>query len=537
MQGATGAGAADGRAPAAPTPEELAARVARLRAEITALVGLEPAVDGASGPALHAELRTAAGQLQAYAARVLARVEADGRWSSGGSRTFPDWVARKQLASTGSVRREVALGRALDDALPRTADAVAKGEVTIEHAQVLARVATSSENRRAALATGGPDRDEAALLERARRMPLDRFRREVDRWATQVDAVAAEAEHEAASRKEHLSWSRRDDGVALQGFLTFENAEVVATALRSVSGVPARDDTRSREERQAAALVDAGRIILDRGLAGGGQQVRPHLLVHVPIETLAGLQAADAAAADGDGTAGGLDASGFTGLPPAELYDGTPLPPSTLARLACDGELTRVVFGPDGAVLDVGRAQRTYSGQQRLAVIARDTSCRYPGCGAPPTLGEVHHVLSWVDHGRTSVANGILLCWFHHGLVHRSGLRIRRVRRGWEFRRADGTLIEDGWSSPVGGAPPGRSAPLGSGEPPGSSAEAPIGDAGTSRMPGPTPSRWGGPPRARPVGASPPNRGPSRAGPHGAVGTPAQRRRGSPAVQDSLDLT
>lgn len=531
-QGAKGAAAPESTT-SPPTPEEVTARVARLRAEITDLVALVPAVDGASGPALHAELRTAAGQLQALAARVLARVEADGRWSAGGSRTFPDWVARKQLASTGSVRREVALGRALDDALPRTADALAKGEVTIEHAQVLARVAASSEARREALASGGPDRDEAALLERARRMPLDAYRREVDRWATQVDAVAAEGEHEAASRKQYLSFGRRGDGVALQGFLTFENAEVLATALRSVAGVPAKDDTRTREERQAAALVDAGRIILDRGLSGGGQQVRPHLLVHVPVETLARLESADAEAADDDGAAGAVDASRFTGLPPAELYDGTPLPPSTLARLACDGELTRVVFGPDGAVLDVGRAQRTYSGQQRLAVIARDKSCRYPGCGAPPTLGEVHHVLSWVDHGRTSVANGILLCWFHHGLVHRSGIRIRRARRGWEFRRDDGSLIEDGWSSPASGAPPGDS-----GAPPGSHtggarSGAPRGDFGDPRGIGVAPSRWGGPPRPVERGTSPPNRGP---GPAARPTRATRRRRGAAVVQDGLDL-
>ena len=446
------------------TSDSLAARVAHLRAEVTALVALDPMVDGVSGPALHAELRTAAGQLYAFAARVLARVEADGRWSASSARTFPDWVARTQLASTGAVRRDVTLGRALDGSLPGTATAVARGEVTLEHAEVLARVAATSPARRAALASHDADRNEAALLERARRMPLDSYRRQVDRWAVQVDAACAESEHEAACAKEHLTLTRRRGGVALQGFLTLENAEVVATALRAVAGVPSQGETRSREERAAAALVDAGRLIVDRGLSGGGQQVRPHLLVHVAADTLHQVEVDD----DGTGPAR------FDGLAPAELDDGTPVPPSTLARLVCDGELTRVVLTADGAVLDVGRARRTYSGQQRLAVIARDRSCRYPGCGAPPMLGEVHHVTSWASGGPTSVANGVLLCWFHHGLVHRRGIRISRIRGGWDFRRDDGTIIGDGFPTVVAGAPPGSGPPAELLGPPGRTAARPT---------------------------------------------------------------
>src|SRR3546814_20765473 len=53
--------------------------------------------------------------------------------------------------------------------------------------------------------------------------------------------------------------------------------------------------------------------------------------------------------------------------------------------------ITRIVFGPDGAVLDVGRAQRTVTGQMRRAVIARDQHCVYPGCDQPPSRCEVHH--------------------------------------------------------------------------------------------------------------------------------------------------
>ncbi len=482
-------------------PGNLAERVARLRAEITALVALDPAVDGATGPALHAELRTAAGQLHAFAARILARVEADGRWSAGTARTFPDWMAHRRLTSTGSVRREVALGRALDESLPLTAQAVAMGEVTVEHAEVLARVAATSHARRAALASDDSSLNEASLLDRARRMPLDSYRREAARWATQVDVATAEAEHEAACAKEYLTFARRHDGVALQGFVTVEHATVLATALRSVAGVPARGDTRSREERQAAALVDAGRLILDRGLSGGGQQVRPHLIVHVPVETLRAVEAH-----------GAEDPAHLDGLPPARLADGEPVPPTTLARLACDGELSRVVFGADSAPLDVGRAQRTYTGPQRLAVIARDESCRFPGCGAPLALGEVHHVTPWVPVGRTSVANGVLLCWFHHALVHRRGTRVRRVAGAWEFRRADGNPVDDAAGGVESGDPP-----------------------------GPEPSRWGGPTDHAPArdapGGAPRRSAPSRGSPRSRTVVQDETVvREETAVQEELPL-
>ncbi|MDO8106044.1 DUF222 domain-containing protein [Isoptericola sp. b441] len=435
----------------------LAARIARVRAEVAALIALEPDVDGETGPSLHAELCTATDQLRGFAARILARVEADGRWSDGGSRTFPDWAARTRRASKGAVRREVALGRALDETLPHMAEAVAAGTVTLEHAQVLARAADSSPARRAALLSGAPGRDEEALVELATRTPVDVYRRALDRWGTSVDTTSAEREEDAACAREYLTVARRRDGVALQGFLALENAELVSSALRAVAGVPAKDDTRTREQRQAAALVDAAHLVLDRGLAGGGNQVRPHLLVHVPLETLERLEAVDAEGAEVDGASGDLTPERFDSTEPAQLSDGTPLTPTTLARLACDGELTRIVFGADGAVLDVGRAQRTYSGQQRLAVIARDASCRYPGCGAPPTLGEVHHVLSWADHGRTSVANGILLCWYHHRVVHQQRIRIRRVGGRWRFSRRDGTPITESGSPPTEPNPEGAS--------------------------------------------------------------------------------
>ncbi|MFC4626830.1 DUF222 domain-containing protein [Promicromonospora alba] len=120
-------------------------------------------------------------------------------------------------------------------------------------------------------------------------------------------------------------------------------------------------------------------------------------------------------------------------------------PRALVRRLACHSAVTRIVFGPDGAVLDVGRAQRTVSGQMRRAVIARDQHCVYPGCDQPPSRCEVHHALThWADGGDTSVTNSALLCWFHHQLVDAKGITMH-----WTGKPADttaGALLETGWA-------------------------------------------------------------------------------------------
>ncbi len=171
--------------------------------------------------------------------------------------------------------------------------------MSLEHAQVLARHAASSEARKRALASTDPRMNEAHLARQAARQGADEFRTTVQRWANAVDAATAEHEHEAACDREYLTMTRRPDGVALQGLLTHEHGEAVAVALRAVAGVPAADDTRSREQRQAAALVDAARLVLDRGLAGAGQTVRPHLSVTVSWESLQ-RQVGRAAETDGE---------------------------------------------------------------------------------------------------------------------------------------------------------------------------------------------------------------------------------------------
>ena len=127
----------------------------------------------------------------------------------------------------------------------------------------------------------------------------------------------------------------------------------------------------------------------------------------------------------------------------AEILGAGPIPTSVLGRLACDSEVSRLVFGPDSQVINVGRAERTFAGPRRKAVIARDGHCRYPGCTAPPALGEIHHIDHWVrDHGDTDINMGILLCWYHHDLIHRLHIEIRpSPGGGWLFLTRHGTPV------------------------------------------------------------------------------------------------
>jgi hypothetical protein len=103
----------------------------------------------------------------------------------------------------------------------------------------------------------------------------------------------------------------------------------------------------------------------------------------------------------------------------SELEDGSRVSAETSRRIACDCSLVRIARDEDGEILDVGRRQRTVSSPLRRALEARDRGCRFPGCGLRFTDG--HHIVHWADGGETSLGNTMLLCGFHHRLMHEGG--------------------------------------------------------------------------------------------------------------------
>lgn len=113
----------------------------------------------------------------------------------------------------------------------------------------------------------------------------------------------------------------------------------------------------------------------------------------------------------------------------------------------CTGDSLEVTVIVDGMPLNLGRTQRLYDQRQRETLAVRDGGCLWPGCNRPPAMTEAHHTKQWKrDNGRTDLDDGVLLCRFHHMLLHNNH---------WEIQRH---LMDDGsndlWLTPPASVDP-----------------------------------------------------------------------------------
>ncbi|PFG38003.1 uncharacterized protein DUF222 [Georgenia soli] len=457
--------------------------VALLRAVRHAVGTLRAQADAAGARAWrHTEREDVIGTLDAvirdltvYRGRVLLAHKEDGRWGSARDRDFVDWRARTTGAGRGSASGEITVAAGLD-AMPEVARAVDAGALDIEHARALARLREgASDEVKKALDSGVA----ADLVEHAKSKKLSapELAKEARRRAATIDAQAAQETFDATWRRRSVTFGRSAGGGRSGRWqLDDVGGVLVETALDAVAGTVAADDSRSREQRHADALVTLASRTLQVGADLNGAQVRPHVALVVDEETWAASRAhggkvddatarkvddvQGAGAAFGllpDGTAADVRAvedsavCGVSGRPagvprlpdvePAELEDGTIVPLRELLRLLCDCEVTRVVMTAESVPLDVGLTQRTYTRELRRAVTTRDRTCVWPGCTIRAAWSEVHHIVWYSRGGPTSVGNAATLCTYHHHVVHNDNVRLVPLTDGFAFYRADGSLI------------------------------------------------------------------------------------------------
>ena len=176
-----------------------------------------------------------------------------------------------------------------------------------------------------------------------------------------------------------------------------------------------------KHARRADGLVQLAETYL-ADTAQGGAADRYRVVVHVSAETLA---------RNGDVPAGTSALVTARDVPAGTSFveHGPGVPAGTSRRLACDAALVGLFENAEGIPLSVGRQTRAIPPWLRRALQARDGGCRFPGC-THARFVDGHHIRHWADGGETSLENLLLLCRFHHRLVHEGGFGCTRTRSG-----------------------------------------------------------------------------------------------------------
>jgi len=344
------------------------------------------------------------------------------------------------------------------------ADAIRKGLGDPDAAVTAAQIAVAAQELIARASVMTPE----ALLKAARRA-----RNDLD-----LDAIERGEKHRASIRYARVwrkdgmcggSWALPDEDGGLEVYNTFKLlvakktggprfADVTReTPLAGVQSDPAPDDAGENAALDPATVLEDERS-LDQVMADGFAQIfhngitadptvvpgagRAAVRVIVPQQV---LEQCDSCC-NPDTAPIGSAATGSAILEES-------LSAITLAKLGeylCEGGTVTIGFDHHGNPLDVGREQRLYTRAQRTALGVRDGGCRFPGCDKPPSWCEAHHIHYWArDQGPTTIDNGILLCRYHHMLMHHNG---------WEIIRDTGQIDGHGsyWLKPPTSHDPNR---------------------------------------------------------------------------------
>ena len=390
---------------------------------------LESALDSLTTDDLHAmasaalldrtaELVRARNRIDSELARTVRIADLCQAAEYDGLKTMRSWLRGHARLSPGAITQVIRTGRAIEH-LPAVAAAFADGQITAEQVAVIAPM--TSPAHLAAAAGQGVDLAEvdALLAETAATREHAHLGQVVHHYLARLDPDGREPD---PTEGRSLTLSKHADGsLSIRGELDAAGGEKVQAALESmVQADRPAGDLRTRAQQLGDALVQWA----DTTLAAGGlpilRTVKPHVIVTIGIDDLV-----DPA------TGPGAAAMGF----------GATISAARARWLACDGNVTRIVIGPDGQPLELGRSHRVVPAHLRRAVEQRDRHCVFAGCHAPSHWCDVHHLVHWADGGHTDLDNSGLLCERHHTKVHH-GFRIVREPDGrWRTYRPDGTEI------------------------------------------------------------------------------------------------
>lgn len=342
--------------------------------------------------------------------------------------TVATWLAAETHTDPRDRAAELALARALERRWTRLGAALADGSVNLPQARVIAcaledlpepevgpeAVSRAEEALVGYAATYGPRE-----LRRLGRRILEVAAPEL---CDAAEAMALEREERRAAAVASLSLRGLGDGTTrISGRLPNTVADRLRTYLDAFTsprhqslgaGLGDSGEDRSPGRRSATAFAafleaaDPARLPLHGGDA-------TTVIVTIDLDRLA-------------------DTLAGVGLVGQE-----PITAAQARRLACTAQIIPAVLGGASEVLDLGRARRLFTPAQRKAMAVRDRSCRAEGCTVPAAWCEAHHAGDpWARGGRTDLADGALLCSWHHHRAHDPRYETCRLPTGdYRFHR------------------------------------------------------------------------------------------------------
>lgn len=367
----------------------------------------------ARAEAVDAEIGELASHINASMARLLEAVgefDALGVWATQGAKGPDDWLAWRCGITIGEARTHVRVARALKD-LPQIKAAFSRGELSYYQVRAMARIATPA--------------IEDSLVDMARHSTATQLAHIARAYKGCLDRMELQRSNERHELRSLHTFYDDDGFLVVRGRLTPEDGAVLVAALDAAEAtlkeeLPSDDEVGSvpGDARRADALVEVARRAQS---VPDSKEPRTEAVIHVDVASL-------------------VDGSGER----CEIEDGPTLASETARRLCCDATV-QTLYENDGRVLDVGRRRRTITPRLRKALEQRDKTCRFPGCHRK-RFRQGHHIVFWGHgkKGKTERANCVLLCFFHHRLVHEGGYRIEGNPEGHlTFIRPDGRVVPD----------------------------------------------------------------------------------------------
>ena len=333
--------------------------------------------------------------------RVIAEVDRRRAWQDSGARDLAHWLSIRYGMSWWKADRWIRASTALEN-LPAITQALETGVLGIDKVVELCRFATAE--------------TEDELIGWANEATCATIRRRADLVVRAALDETTEFERDRSLRYWYEDGGRR---FGLEARMPSAQGAIVAKALERVvdqiPAMPAHTDGVVIEARRADALL----ALCSQRIAADADADRATVVVHASLGALSGRRN-------------------------AETEDGAVMPPEALQRLGCDARIQVVAENDANDAIALGRTKREPSASMMRQLRHRDRGCRFPGCGST-AFANAHHIVWWSRGGATDLDNLLLICGFHHRLVHEHGWTVERADVGrLRWFRADGSRYRGG---------------------------------------------------------------------------------------------